>query len=141
MSWSATIIDPLGITVEHPLKHFHEEWSRDNIAYPFDADLALDLARLLMLKGVTISGGRTPIIGGEGEEEVVVVTITGSTKTKHFLDLMQSTIRQGPGADTPVALHYKALAILREHPCRHEFEEKKCLLCGVHYEGGLFSFE
>lgn len=141
MSWSVTVVDPGGITVPNPFTAFQEEWARDNPAYPIDADLAYALAKQLGLKGATLSGGRTPVIGGEGDEEIVVVTITGSSKSLDFLNLMHHLVTRGPDLDTPVAKHYLALEKLRQHPCQHEFHDNMCWLCGVRYEGGLFSIE
>lgn len=143
MSWSVTVVDPQAIPMHHGLTQFHEVWASDNPAYPLDADLALELAQHLGLKGCTLSGGRTPIINPAtgGDDEIVIVTITGSANSTDFLALIKNVIHQGPDASTPVAKHYQALMRLRENPCRHEFFQDRCLLCQVHYEGGLFSFD
>lgn len=141
MSWSVTVVDPNGITVHNPFAKFHEEWARENPAYPVDADMALELARRLMLKGATLAGGRTPVIAPDGgPDEVVVVTITGSANSKDFLALMHKLTTQGPDEDTAVGQHYKALEYLRKYPCKHEFHQSRCLICGVYFEGGLFHF-
>jgi hypothetical protein len=141
MSWSATVTDP------ETYKNFDlqtvEKFNSENSAYPFDANLALEVAQRLGLKSATISGGRTPTPGSN--DEVVVVCITGTVDSTDFLETVKRAIMEGPDEGTPMFELYRALAILREFPCIHKLEpyedHQRCTLCTVHYRDGMMWFD
>lgn len=144
MGWSVTVTDPKSYKKFET--DIQELWAREHEGYPYDADLALEVARKIGLNSATLSGGRTPIPGSE--DEVVVITITGTVKDYDFLAAMRRAIVSGPDEDTPVYRHYVAMSRLRAHPCMHDFarasEESsvfRCVRCKVNLQKGLMWFD
>ena len=92
MSWSITI---------NNLKEYEgfphdviEQMITQHLAYGADMNLALKAAKAMSLSSCTLSGGRTP--NPYGDDETVVITITGFSKAKDFVSLMRDIVVQ-PG--------------------------------------------
>lgn len=143
MSWSVTVTDPG--SYEHFDREITEQFNSENPAYPYDADIALEMVKRLGLKSATLSGGRTPI--PSTDDEVVMVCITGTVKSSDFLQTIKDAIAEGPDAGTAMFEHYRALAYLHEFPCYHKFEPyddgtyRRCTVCDVNYREGLLWFD
>jgi hypothetical protein len=145
LSWSVTVNnlqDFQGLTLET-----QERFASDHPAYPRDAQLALDMAKTAGLKSAMLSGGRTP--SPYGEDEIVLISVSGSPSNNDFLSEMRSIIASGPDKDTDIYRHYLALARLRATPCPHIFSDrlhaqegvKQCAVCGVCLNGTMLYFE
>jgi len=144
MAWSITVNRPHEVV---SLARFHEEFAKLNPMYPVDMELALHVAQALYLGSATLAGGRTPIPGVD--DEVVMISITGTVKSEDFLDAMQAAIRQGPDPYSRVGRHHRALIQLEMTPCTHEFRTiisvppvvRQCVNCEVRESEGLFFFD
>ena len=146
MAWSVTVND-IGSYEGFDLE-IQEGLASQHPSYPRDADMALRLARDLGLGSATLAGSRTP--SPDGGPDVVDVAVHGMPGVSSFLDEMKRIIASGPGEGSPAAMHYAALARLREKPCPHEFAYlypddpvnavMHCSMCHVYYEGGRLWF-
>lgn len=88
MSWSVTI---------NNLKEYEgfpqemiETMITQHLAYAADMNLALKAAKAMDLNSCTLAGGRTP--NPYGEDETVVITITGFSKARDFVTMMKDIV-------------------------------------------------
>jgi hypothetical protein len=92
MSWSITINnlpDYAGFTTD-----VIEQMLTQHMAYPADMALALEVARKAGLASASLSGGRTP--NPYGDDEVVIITVTGMGAAQDFESAMRRNIAAGP---------------------------------------------
>lgn len=68
-----------------------------HVSYPFDADLALKLAKDAGLASATLAGGRTP--NPYGGDEVVDISIHGFASSRGLVDLMKLIVVQPEDRD------------------------------------------
>jgi len=141
VSWCVTVNNIPEYT-EFPVET-QEFFAGIHPSYPRDAIQALALAKLCGLKSATLSGCRTP--NPYGGDEIVDVSVRGTPIYNDFLSEMREIIATGPGAESALAKHYAALAILRGNPCSHVFDNlpdgtKRCLACQVYLSGTMFYF-
>jgi len=142
MSWSVTV-NNLPEYEDFPLDT-QEFFASLHPSYPRDAATALTLAKQCGLRSATLSGCRTP--NPYGGDEIVDISVRGTPVYNDFLLEMREVIAAGPGAESALARHHAALAILRANPCSHAFEQlsgglKQCLACKVYLSGTMFYFE
>lgn len=95
MSWSITVLD-----VQHYEGFTHdivEQMLTQHPQYPADMALALEVAKKAGLASASLSGGRTP--NPYGDDETVVITVTGMATQLDFDAAMRRNIAAGPDAE------------------------------------------
>jgi hypothetical protein len=88
MSW-AIVIENLpeypGFTEEIVAKMLSS-----HIAYPFDAQIALKMAREAKLSSATLAGGRTP--NPYGGDEIIDISVHGFAEARDFVNTMRHIV-------------------------------------------------
>lgn len=118
---------------------------RTHPKYADDMRAALEIARKVGLPSAAITVMRTPN-PYDPADEVVDISVRGTTRHRDFVAVMDGIVSQGPGKETLVAQHDAAAAYLKKNPCDHDWLVKdhpanmQCTRCTVILDRGLLHF-